>query len=66
MEKEMAENIKDEIKKMAEKLDENAEWEDVMYGIYVRESIKRGKEDIRSGNIVSHDDIKAKYMCAND
>ncbi|MBO6536345.1 MAG: hypothetical protein JJ966_08990 [Balneolaceae bacterium] len=49
MEKEMAENIKDEVKKMAEKLDENAEWEDVMYAIYVRESIKRGKEDIRSG-----------------
>jgi predicted DNA-binding protein len=57
----MAENIKDEVKKMAEKLDENAEWEDVMYAIYVRESIKKGKEDVHSGNIISHDDIKVKY-----
>lgn len=57
----MAESIKDEVKKIAENLDENADWEDAMYALYVRESIQKGKNDVEKGEIVSHNDIKVKY-----
>ncbi len=57
----MAESIKEEVRKIADSLDENADWEDVMYTLYVRESIQKGKKDVKKSNIISHEDIKVRY-----
>lgn len=57
----MTESIKNEVKKIVENLDDNADWEDVMYALYVSEPIQKGKNDFEKGNIISHDDIKTKY-----
>ena len=45
--------FKEEAHKLIESLPDDATWEDLMYEIYVHESIQRGLEDSRAGRTVS-------------
>ncbi len=45
--------VKEEAIKIVENLSESEDWEDLMYKIYVRESIEKGLNDIDNGNILS-------------
>jgi predicted transcriptional regulator len=54
--------IKKELENMVQDLPENAQWEDVMYKIYVRQSIEQGLKDSRAGRSLSHEEIKKKYQ----
>lgn len=51
---------KDEVRKMLERIPDNASFEDIQYHIYVREKIEDGLRDIEDGNIVSHNDIETR------
>jgi hypothetical protein len=53
--------IKDEALKLVEQLPDDATWEDLMYSIYVRQTIEKGLQDSRAGRLTSHEDIKAQY-----
>jgi len=56
--------LKKEVENMLKDLPDDADWDDVMYKIYVRQSIEQGLKDSESGRTVSHEDIKKKYMLA--
>lgn len=56
--------LKKEIENMLDDLPEDANWDDVMYKIYVRQSIEQGLEDSKAGRTVSHEDIKKKFQPA--
>jgi hypothetical protein len=43
-------------------LPDDANWDDVMYSIYVRQSIEDGLEDSKRGDLVDHSVIKRKYL----
>ena len=47
-------NIKDEVHKLADKLPDEATWDDVAYSIYVRQAVEEGIEDIKAGRTISH------------
>ncbi len=49
---------------MLNDLPDDANWDDLMYKIYVRQSIERGLKDSEAGQTVSHEDIKKKYQLA--
>ena len=53
--------IKEEAKSMIEKMPDNATWEDLMYEIYVRQSIEAGLEDSNNGRTKDVADIRKKY-----
>ena len=53
--------LKKEVENMLEDLPEDANWDDVMYKIYVRQSIEQGLEDSKAGRTISHEEIKKKY-----
>jgi predicted transcriptional regulator len=53
--------LKKEVEHLLKDLPEDAEWDDLMYKIYVRQSIEQGLKDVEAGRIVSHEDIKKKY-----
>ncbi len=56
--------LKKEVENMLEDLPEDANWDDVMYKIYVRQSIEQGLKDSEAGHTISHEEIKKKYKLA--
>lgn len=42
-------NVKDEARKVVEKLPENSTWDDLMHEIYVRQAIESGLADSQDG-----------------
>jgi predicted transcriptional regulator len=49
---------------MLNDLSDDANWDDLMYKIYVRQSIEQGLKDSEAGRTVSHEHIKKKYQLA--
>jgi predicted transcriptional regulator len=45
---------------MIDKLPENCSIEDIQYTLYVRSKIEKGQKDIDEGNLLSHDEVKAR------
>ena len=44
--------IKEEARRMVERLPEDATWEDIQYEIYVRRAIEAGLKDSQEGRVV--------------
>jgi hypothetical protein len=54
--------LKKEMVNLLDGLPDDANWDDVMYSIYVRQSIEDGLEDSKRGDLVDHSVIKRKYL----
>jgi predicted transcriptional regulator len=54
-------SIKEQARILVESLPEDSTWEDLMYEIYVRESVERGLEDVRAGRVKTSDEVRAKF-----
>ena len=54
-------NTKQEAYKLIEELPDTATWEELLYQIESRASIERGLQDVKSGRIFSHDQIKQEF-----
>jgi len=53
--------IKQEAQKMIENLPEDINWDDIMYEIYVRQSIKKGLEDSEKNKTLSVAEVRKRY-----
>ena len=53
-------NIKSEARRLVENLPESANWDDVAYEVYVRQSIEAGLVEADAGRLVDHDDALAR------
>jgi hypothetical protein len=56
--------LKKEVNNLLKELPEQTDWDDLMYKIYVRQSIEQGLKDVEEGRTIAHDDIKKKYQWA--
>lgn len=54
-------NIKKEAYRLLEKLPENATWDDLMYEIYVRQTIEAGIEDSKANRTIDVKEVRAKF-----
>ncbi|MEH2260470.1 hypothetical protein [Nostoc sp.] len=54
-------NIKEEARRLIDKLPENFTWDDLMYEIYVRQPIEAGLTDSEAGRVVSVEEVRAKF-----
>ena len=54
-------NIKKEAFHLLEKLPDNATWDDLMYEIYVRQTIDAGIEDSKAGRTIDVKEVRAKF-----
>jgi len=54
--------LKKEVENLLKDLPEDANWDDVMYKIYVRQSIEQGLRDSEEGRVISHEEIKKRYQ----
>ena len=55
-----ATSVRDEARRLAEQLPDDATWEDVLYQVYVRQSIEAGLEDVRAGRVVSAAEVRRR------
>jgi hypothetical protein len=56
-----ATNIKEEAKRLIEKLPEDMTWDDLMHEIYVRQAIESGLADSAAGNVTDVAEVRAKF-----
>ena len=49
---------KEEVKKILDKLPDNATFEDIQYNIYVCQKIAKGLKDIEAGRVKSQEEVE--------
>ena len=52
--------IRDEARRLVDQLPDDATWEDLLYQIYVRQSVEAGLEDCRAGRLVSVEEVRKR------
>lgn len=53
-------SVKDEVRRILEKLPEDASLEDVQYHIYVRQKVERGLRDVAEGRVLTQDEVEKR------
>ena len=53
--------VKDEARRLAELLPDDATWEDLQYQIYVRQAIEAGLKDSREGRTVPLEEARRQF-----
>ena len=53
-------NIKEEARRLVENLGDDATWDNLMYQIYVRQTVDAGLEDSQSGRTIDLQEVRAK------
>jgi hypothetical protein len=53
--------VKQEARRIIDELPENASWEDLVYRIYVRQSVEAGLRDAEAGRIESVVEVRRSF-----
>jgi predicted transcriptional regulator len=53
--------VKEEVRRLAERLPDDATWEDLPYQIYVRQAIEAGLKDSREGRTVPLAEARSRF-----
>lgn len=53
--------LKEEAHRIVDQLPENASWEDLVYRIYVRQSIEAGIKDAEAGRVESVAEVRRSF-----
>ena len=56
--------IKEEARKVIETLPDHATWDDLMYELYVRQKIEAGIHAADEGRVISHEQVKQRFLSA--
>jgi len=51
---------KEEIRKMLDKIPDDASLEDIQYHIYVRQKVEHGLKDVKDGRTISQEEIERR------
>ncbi len=54
-------NVKDEARKLIEKLPDDSTWDDLMREIYVRQAIESGLADSKGGRTTDVGEVRARF-----
>jgi hypothetical protein len=54
-------NVKEEAKRLIDRLPEDVTWDDLMHAIYVRLSIERGLADSAAGKVTDVADVRTRF-----
>ena len=57
-------SIKDEARRIIDQLPDTATWEDLIYRIYVRQSIEAGLKDAEEGHVESVEEVRRSFRTA--
>jgi hypothetical protein len=54
-------NIKEEARRLLERLPDNVTWDELMHEIYVRQTIEAGISDSRAGKVVDVATVRERF-----
>jgi hypothetical protein len=54
-------NIKDEAKRLIEKMPDDITWDDLMHEIYVRQTNEAGLADSEAGKVMNVAEVRSKF-----
>jgi Tfp pilus assembly protein PilO len=54
-------NVREEVKRLMDRLPSDTTWDDVMHEIYVRQAIESGLEDSRLGRVTDAKEVRRRY-----
>ncbi|MEC4685065.1 MAG: hypothetical protein VST71_04945 [Nitrospirota bacterium] len=54
-------NIKEEARRLIDKLPEESTWDDLMHEIYVRQVVESGLEDSKAGRTTDVEQVREKF-----
>ena len=54
--------VKDEARKLIDKLPDSATWDDIMYEFYVKKKIAAGLKAAEEGRVVYHEEAKKRLL----
>jgi predicted transcriptional regulator len=57
-------NVKEELHKLADRLPDDATWDDVVYRLYRRRELEAGHRDLEEGRVHAHEDVKKRFLGA--
>lgn len=57
----MSTNIKEEARRLIERLPEDITWDDLMHEIYVRQAVEEGLADSEAGKVVDVSEVRSKF-----
>ncbi|MCU0916766.1 MAG: hypothetical protein MUC88_19735 [Planctomycetes bacterium] len=53
--------VKEEARRLLDRLPDEASWDDLMYEIYVRKKIAAGLKAAEEGKLISHEEVKRRF-----
>ena len=53
--------LKEEARRLIDKLPDNFTWDDLMYEIYVRQTVESGLKDSQEGKITSVEEVRQQF-----
>jgi len=54
--------IKEEARKIIDKLPDQATWDDIMYEFYVKKKLEVALKAAEEGRVVPHEEVKKKFL----
>ena len=54
--------IKEEARKIIDKLPDQATWDDIMYEFYVKKKLEVALKAAEEGRVVPHEELKKKFL----
>jgi len=57
----MSTNIKEEARRLIDRLPEDITWDELMHEIYVRQSVEEGLADSEAGKVVDVSEVRSKF-----
>lgn len=54
--------VKEEAKKLIDKLPEHATWDDIMYELYVKKKLAAALHAADEGQVLSHEEVKKRLL----
>lgn len=51
---------KEEVRKILDRIPDEASFEDIQYHIYVREKIERGLQDVEKGRVINREEVERR------
>jgi predicted transcriptional regulator len=57
----MSTNIKEEARRLIDRLPDDITWDDLMHEIYVRQSIEEGLADSEAGKVVDVSEVRSRF-----
>jgi len=53
--------VKEQVHQIAERLPDDATWEQVRYEVHVREKIEEGEKAVAEGRTLPHDEVRKRF-----